>query len=67
MAVPLGVMKAEKIKFNPQIPERYTEALGKMGSGVLDKLILRFREVFWQKDIDWFNFIAAKDKRYDWT
>jgi monoamine oxidase len=32
---------------------------------VLDKLILRFDEVFWNKECDWFNFIS--ENPYEWT
>ena len=38
-----------------------------MGPGVLDKLVLRFNHVFWDRDIDWFNYIASIENRYDWT
>lgn len=52
VTVPLGVLKAGAIGFDPPLPTAKLAAIGRMGMGVLDKLYLRFDEVFWD-DATW--------------
>ena len=47
VTVPLGVLKAGKIKFTPALPASYTKAIGQLAMGVLDRCILRFPTAFW--------------------
>jgi monoamine oxidase len=65
VTAPLGVLKSRDIWFVPQLPKKVEQAIDGLGSGVLDKLILRFDEVFWNKECDWFNFIS--ENPYEWT
>jgi monoamine oxidase len=60
VTLPLGVLKAGKVKFNPALPENKTAAISKLGMNVLNKVYLRFPEVFWPEDIDLLSFIAAQ-------
>ncbi|MEM6704677.1 MAG: FAD-dependent oxidoreductase [Acidobacteriota bacterium] len=50
VTVPLGVLKARTIVFEPELPAPKTAAIERMGMGVLDKLYLRFEEAFWDED-----------------
>ena len=45
--VPLGVLKAGHIEFDPPLPARQQAALARLNMGVLDKLFLRFERPFW--------------------
>lgn len=63
--MPLGVLKAGYITFQPKLPQDKKEAIESLGSGVLDKLIIRFSKVFWNPESDWFNFIS--ETPYEWT
>ena len=47
VTVPLGVLKADTIAFDPPLPAEKRAAIARMGMGVLDKLCLRFEKVFW--------------------
>jgi hypothetical protein len=39
-----------------------------LGSGVLDKLVLKFNHVFWETDLNWFNYMPQNPSEYyDWT
>ena len=38
MTIPLGVLKKEKVKFDPQLPEWKTSAIKRMGFGNLNKV-----------------------------
>lgn len=47
VAVPLGVLKANTIKFEPKLPDWKESAISDLGVGVENKIILHFEQVFW--------------------
>ncbi|MCU0268117.1 MAG: FAD-dependent oxidoreductase [Acidimicrobiales bacterium] len=47
ITLPIGVLQAEAVAFEPALPESISGAVRALGSGVLDKVVLRFPEVFW--------------------
>ncbi|MEM6382984.1 MAG: FAD-dependent oxidoreductase [Pseudomonadota bacterium] len=53
VTVPLGVLKAGKLAFDPPLPANKQQAIQRMGMGTLDKLYLRFDEAFWDADTTW--------------
>ncbi len=40
LSVPLGVLKAETLNFEPQLHYQIRSAYQRLGSGMLDKLVL---------------------------
>ncbi|MEU1569154.1 NAD(P)/FAD-dependent oxidoreductase [Streptomyces mirabilis] len=58
ITVPIGVLKAGTIDFQPALPNAKHEAIRALGAGLLDKLWLEFPKPFWDKDVDvieWFD------------
>ena len=49
VTVPLGVLKAGSIDFVPRLPAGHRDAISHLGMGLLDKLVLRFDRVFWDR------------------
>ncbi|KAL4200624.1 hypothetical protein AMTRI_Chr02g212090 [Amborella trichopoda] len=47
VAVPLGVLKANSIKFEPRLPEWKEAAISDLGFGNENKIALHFDKVFW--------------------
>jgi monoamine oxidase len=47
LTVPLGVLKAGTIEFDPPLPFSHRGAIDALGMGALDKLALRFEKPFW--------------------
>lgn len=47
VTVPLGVLKAGTIAFDPVLPQAKVDAIQRLGFGVLDKVVLTFDEPFW--------------------
>ncbi|XP_010525644.1 PREDICTED: probable polyamine oxidase 2 [Tarenaya hassleriana] len=47
IAVPLGVLKAGIIKFEPRLPDWKQEAINDLGVGIENKIVLHFDKVFW--------------------
>ena len=47
VTVPLGVLKAATIVFDPPLPEAKRRAIERLGFGLLDKVVLKFDRPFW--------------------
>ncbi|KAE9606302.1 hypothetical protein Lal_00013607 [Lupinus albus] len=47
VAVPLGVLKAKIIEFEPKLPDWKEAAIADLGVGIENKIILHFKNVFW--------------------
>ena len=47
VAVPLGVLRANSIRFTPQLPQRHRSAISALRMGTLDKVILRYPKQWW--------------------
>ncbi|XP_039146721.1 polyamine oxidase 3-like [Dioscorea cayenensis subsp. rotundata] len=47
ITVPLGVLKANSIKFEPRLPDWKEEAIADIGVGTENKIALHFDKVFW--------------------
>ena len=53
LTVPLSVLKQGSITFAPQLPRRKLDAIARLGMGTLDKVYLRYDDVFWDRDVTW--------------
>ncbi|MBL8777852.1 MAG: FAD-dependent oxidoreductase [Acidimicrobiales bacterium] len=58
VTVPLGVLKAGTIAFEPPLPDAKATAIERIGMGLLDKTYLRFPEVFWDADADLIGWVS---------
>lgn len=68
ITVPLGVLKAGAIAFDPPLPLAKRQAIERLGMGLLNKLWLRFDRLFWPRDYDWHQFLAAGPNRWpEWV
>jgi len=50
VTLPLGVLKAGVVEFDPPLPARKRAAIDRLGMGVLNKVAVRFEEAFWPMD-----------------
>ncbi|OVA19352.1 Flavin amine oxidase [Macleaya cordata] len=58
IAVPLGVLKAKRIKFEPRLPEWKEEAIADLGVGTENKIALHFDKVFWP-NVEFLGVVAS--------
>lgn len=58
VTVPLGVLKAATIVFDPPLPEPKRRAIERLGFGLLDKVVLAFDEPLWPHDPDTFGIVG---------
>lgn len=61
VTLPLGVLKAGAVQFDPPLPTWKTSAIQRLGMGHLEKVALRFPEVFWDRDVE---FIGQLDSPF---
>ena len=59
VTLPIGVLKADVVKFNPPLPDTNQAAIDAMGSGLLNKCILIFDKVFWDTKINMFDRVSS--------
>ena len=57
----MAVLQSRDIQFIPELPTKKLNAIDKLGAGLMDKLIIEFDEVFWDRDADWINYCADYD------
>lgn len=51
VTVPLGVLKAGSVSFDPVLPSSKLEAIGRLGFGRFEKVVLVFEERFWGENL----------------
>ncbi|WP_238318452.1 flavin monoamine oxidase family protein [Thalassospira australica] len=65
-SVPLGVLKANKIKFSPELPKDYRNAIEALGFGSVTKLALKFDEPFWDIETQYFGITTEPKGRWNY-
>jgi monoamine oxidase len=56
---PLGVLKQNVVKFDPPLPVRKQSAIDRLKMGVLNKVYLKFPEIFWDEEIEGFGYMGV--------
>ncbi|UXA08402.1 FAD-dependent oxidoreductase [Mycobacterium sp. SMC-2] len=64
VTVPLGVLKAGAITFDPPLPDRHSHAVDALGFGVLSKSFFRFDRRGWAADNAFYQYLAAETGRW---
>ncbi|KAM7224506.1 putative lysine-specific histone demethylase [Rhypophila decipiens] len=63
-SIPLGVLKHGSIKFEPPLPSWKSDTIGRLGFGVLNKVIMVYKEPFWDEDRDIFGVLRNPTNRH---
>ncbi|KAK0731646.1 flavin-containing amine oxidoreductase-domain containing protein [Lasiosphaeris hirsuta] len=61
--MPLGVLKHGNVQFDPPLPSWKSDAIGRLGFGVLNKVILVYKEPFWDEERDIFGVLRNPTNR----
>lgn len=59
VTVPLGVLKAGSITFDPPLPEGHAHAVSALGFGVLSKSFFRFQQRTWDKENAFYQYLGS--------
>lgn len=62
--IPLGVLKQDTINFDPPLPSWKTDAVGRLGFGILNKVVLVYDKVFWEPDRHIFGVLRDAPNRH---
>ncbi|KAH8602542.1 flavin-containing amine oxidoreductase-domain containing protein [Bisporella sp. PMI_857] len=62
--VPLGVLKQRDIEFQPPLPDFKLGAIQRIGFGILNKVILVYKEAFWNLKRDIFGTLRDPANRF---
>ncbi len=67
LALPLSAVRAGVIDFRPGLPAAVSNAVGLMGSGCMEKVILRFDRKFWDVGAHVMGLVGTPQGRFlDW-
>ena len=67
VTLPLGVLKAGVVRFDPPLPAGHREAVDRLSMGVLDKVWLRWDERWWgDHGEQWTRTAPADDPYVEW-
>ena len=60
--IPTGVLQSGCVKFMPPLPKYKQDALNRLDSGNHEKIFLKFPTVFWDKDVEVFQYAADEHR-----
>ncbi|WP_092553886.1 flavin monoamine oxidase family protein [Herbiconiux ginsengi] len=66
VTVPIGVLQAGTIEFDPALPEATTTSIEALGMGTLEQLWLRFDEPFWSTDATVLSVVDETSEIAEW-
>lgn len=64
VTLPLGVLQAGDVEFDPPLPDDKQEAIDALGAGHVDKIILKFSEPFWE--VNFAAIATIQDTQFWW-
>lgn len=64
--VPLGVLKAGDIRFDPPLPKSHRRGINTIGMGNVTKLALKFDKAFWPEDVQYFGLMSEERGRWNY-
>ncbi len=64
--VPLGVLKARDVAFDPPLPRKTEAALGRIGMGNVTKVALKFDQPHWPADVQYFGLMTEERGRWNY-
>ena len=60
VTLPLGVLRAGRVAFEPPLPASHRDVISGLGVGLLNKVALRFPHAFWARERHFFTHVAAR-------
>lgn len=66
VTVPLGVLKKNKIKFNPELPVEKQHAIERLQMGTVNKYLLIWDEPFWNTELDYIGYTPQEKGKFNY-
>ncbi len=64
--IPLGVLQSSDVKFDPPLPKKTKNRIGKIGMGNVTKLALKFEQPHWPLDVQYFGLMTQEKGRWNY-
>lgn len=64
--LPLGVLQAGDVKFDPRLPKAHRTSLKKIGMGNVTKLAMKFDAPYWPVDTQYFGLMTKEKGRWNY-
>jgi monoamine oxidase len=65
VTLPLGVLKAGKVRFSPPLPAALRGAVENLGFGAVHRLALLFPRVFWDHKTEFFGYASDHGEHFE--
>lgn len=65
-SIPLGVLKAGTVAFDPPLPKSYRENIKDIGFGSVTKIALKFEQAFWDVETQYFGIMTKEKGRWNY-
>jgi monoamine oxidase len=65
VAVPLGVLKARTIEFDPPLPQAHLDAIDAIGFNAINKFLFVWDQPFWE-DTDYVGYTGSSTDLFSW-
>lgn len=65
-SVPLGVLKAGSVIFEPPLPNSYRESIDEIGFGSVTKIAFKFDKAFWDTGTQYFGILTQPKGRWNY-
>ncbi|KAH8676651.1 putative lysine-specific histone demethylase 1A [Tricladium varicosporioides] len=62
--IPLGILKQDVVQFDPPLPAWKSGAIHRIGYGILNKVVLMYKEPFWDQGRDIFGTLRNPPDRF---
>ncbi|HEV7222628.1 MAG TPA: FAD-dependent oxidoreductase [Pirellulales bacterium] len=60
VTLPLGVLKTDRVAFEPALPERKRKAISRLAMGLLNKIVLAYPRRFWPDDVEFLGYVPRE-------
>jgi len=64
VTLPLGVLQSGTVSITPEPSHSHRAAVAGLGMGLMNKVVLRFDEPFWDTDVDLIGYVPADRGRF---
>lgn len=63
---PLGVLQSDTVEFDPPLPAKLRKSIGRIGMGNVTKAALKFDQVYWPDDVQYFGLMSEDKGRWNY-
>lgn len=66
ITLPLGVLQAGTVRFDPGLPNGMRQAMGRLKMGMINKVVLTYPRAFWDETLQYFGYTDPDRGKYSY-